>query len=110
MVRAGESVSIAADVSNDGGQEGSYTAALKINGEILSSKDIALQPGQSQQVIFTVSEIEPGQYAVQIGDLSGEFEALMWINWWLIGGLIAGVTLLAWYYGYYRRKRLRPPG
>jgi hypothetical protein len=110
MVRAGESARIAANVSNDGGQEGNYTAALKINGEIISSKDFALQPGQSQQVIFTVTEIEPGQYAVQIGDLSGEFEALIWVNWWLIGGLIAGVTLLAWYYGYYRRRHLRPPG
>jgi len=47
---------------------------------------------------------------VQIGDLSGEFETVLWTNWWLIGGLIAGVTLLAWYFGYYRRKHLRPPG
>jgi len=95
MFRKGESVSIAADVSNDGGQGGSYTAALKLNGEVLSSEDIALQPGQSQ---------------LQIGDLSGEFETLTWTNWWLIGGLIAGITLLAWYFGYYRRRHLRPPG
>ena len=110
MFRKGGNVSITADVSNDGGQGGSYTAALKLNGEVLSSKDIALQPGQSQQVIFTVTEIEPGQYVVQIGDLSGEFETLTWTNWWLIGGIIAGITLLAWYFGYYRRRHLRPPG
>ena len=110
MFRKGESVSITADVSNDGGQGGSYTAALKLNGEVLSSKDIALQPGQSQQVIFTVTEIEPGQYVVQVDNLSGEFESLTWTNWWLIGGLIAGVTLLAWYFGYYRKRHLGPPG
>ena len=111
MVRTGESVDIAADVSNDGGQEGSYSATLKINGEVLSSKNITLQPGQIQQVIFTVTEIKPGQYVVQIGDLSEEFETVVWTNWWLIGGIIAGTGVLVWLaWYYYRRRNLRPPG
>jgi hypothetical protein len=109
-VEAGESVTITANVINNGGAEGSYIARLELNGETLASQEISLQPGQSKQVVFVVTDNAPGQYSVQIGDLSGEFETLMWFNWWLIGGLIAGVTLLAWYYGYYRRRHLRPPG
>ena len=109
-VEAGESVTITANVINNGGVEGSYIARLELNGETLDSQEISLQPGQSKQVVFVVTDNTAGQYSVQIGDLSGEFETLMWINWWLIGGLIAGVTLLAWYFGYYRRRHLRPPG
>jgi len=109
-VEAGESVTITANVINNGGAEGSYIARLELNGETLASQEISLQPGQSKQVVFVVTDNAPGRYVVQIGDLSGEFESVSWTNWWLIGGLIAGVTLLAWYYGYYRRRHLRPPG
>ena len=112
VVRAGESATITASVSNDGGQEGSYIATLKINGQTQDAKEIALHPGQSQEVVFTVIENEPGHYVVQIDNLSGEFQTSMWTNWWLIGGITAGLALLgwlAWYYGYHRRKHLRPP-
>ena len=50
----------------------------------------------------------PGRHTIQMGDLRGEFETLVWVNWWLIGGLIAAFGLLiwlAWYYGYRRRRR-----
>ena len=63
-------------------------------------------------VPFTVFGNETGHYVVQVDNLSGEFQALVWVNWWLIGGLITAFALLgwlAWYYGYYRRKHLRPP-
>ena len=110
MVRTAKSVTISTEIGNDGGQEGSYVADLKINGQTQDTKNITLRPGQSREVIFTVTENKPGHYVVQIGDLSGEFQTLVWTNWWLIGGLIAALTLLAWltwYYGYYRQKHPR---
>ena len=108
MVRTGESVTITANVGNDGGQQGSYVADLKINDTTQATKEIALLPGQSQEVLFTVSDNIPGHHTIQMGDLRGEFETLVWVNWWLIGGLIAAFGLLiwlAWYYGYRRRRR-----
>jgi hypothetical protein len=45
---------------------------------------------------------------VQVEDLSGEFQSVVWVNWWLFGGLIAVLALLiwlGWYYGYRRRRR-----
>ncbi len=110
VVRMGESVTITVNVGNDGGQEGSYVANLNINGQTQDTKEITLHPGQGQELVFTTIENEPGHYVVQIGDLSGEFTTLLWVNWWLIGGLIAAFALLgwlAWYYGYYRRKHSR---
>jgi len=110
MVRTGESVTLSADVGNDGGQGGVYLADLKINGGTYKTEEITLGPGERQQITFTVSGNEPGRYIVQIGGWSGEFQTSVWINWWLIGGLASAIALLswvAWYYGYYRKRRFQ---
>jgi hypothetical protein len=107
VVREGGNVTVTANLGNDGGQEGSYLANLKINGQTYDTKAIFLSPGQSQTIDFRILDNEPGRYIVQIGDLGGEFQASVWVNWWLIGGLTAAFILLvwaAWYYGYYRRR------
>jgi len=109
-VSAGRSVTVTTNVGNDGGQEGSYVANLKINGQTWDTKEITLSPGQSQAVDFSVLDNEPGHYVVEIGGLSGEFQTSVWVNWWLIAGLTAAFILLvwvAWYYGYYRKRHLK---
>jgi hypothetical protein len=47
MVIKGEGVTVTAKLGNDGGQEGSYVADLKINGNIRGTKEITLSPGQT---------------------------------------------------------------
>jgi hypothetical protein len=109
VVREGGSVTVTANVDNDGGQEGRYVANLMLDGQILDTQEITLSPGQSQTVVFHILDNEPGRYVVQIAGLSGEFQTTVWTNWWLIGGLTAAFILLvwvAWYYGY-RRRRLK---
>ena len=113
LLKIGEEVTINVDVTNSGGEEGRYEAILKVNGVITATEDVTLGAGQSAKVIFTVADSKPGHYAVQLGDLSGEFQSLSWFNWWLTGGLAAGFILLvwlAWYYGYYRRRHLKAEG
>ena len=110
VVSAGRSVTVTTNVGNDGGQEGSYVANLKINGQTWDTKGITLGPGQSQAVDFSIRGNEPGHYVVEIGGLSGEFQTSVWVNWWLIAGLTAAFILLvwvAWYYGYYRKRHLK---
>jgi hypothetical protein len=97
MSRTGEEVVITVDVTNDGGQRGSYAAILMINGVTRETKEISLDPGQTQTVLFKVSDNEAGRYTVQIGDLTGEFISEFWINWWLDLGLIAVIILLFWF-------------
>ena len=107
VISTGESVTVTTNVGNDGGQEGSYVANLKINGQTQDTKEITLSPGQSQGIGFSILDNEPGHYVVEIGGLSGEFQTSVWVNWWLIAGLTAAFILLvwvAWYYGYYRRR------
>ena len=111
-VKAGEEVTITVDVANNGGQEGSYSALLKINGVTQTTKEITLSAGQHQKITFTVTENEPGLYVVQIGDLTGEFQSVSWFNWWLSGGLAAALILLgllAWYYWYYKKEQKYAP-
>jgi hypothetical protein len=107
VVRKGGSVTVTSNVGNDGGQEGSYVANLNINGQTRGTEEITLSPEQSQTIVFSILDNEPGYYVVEIAGLSGEFHALVWINWWLIGGLTAAFILVvwvAWYYGYHRRR------
>jgi len=104
-IKVGENVIITVNVVNDGGQEGAYLVELKINGEIVDSEGVTLGAGQSEQVSFTLSGTEPGQYEVVISELSGEFTVLRTINWWLIGGIIAAIIILG-SLGWYFRRRL----
>jgi hypothetical protein len=107
VAATGEDVTITADVANDGGQEGTYTVELRINGETVDTTEVTLGAGQSQQVSFTLSGMDYGQYEVEVAELSGEFSVSQSINWWLIIGIIVGVGLITWgaIWGTRRRSR-----
>ncbi|MCK4403383.1 MAG: hypothetical protein KAV98_06410, partial [Dehalococcoidia bacterium] len=96
VTRTGESVTITANVANDGGQEGTYIVELKINRETVDAKEVTLGAGQSQRVSFTLSGMDYGRYEVEVAGLSGEFTASRIINWWLIIGIIAAIGLITW--------------
>ena len=101
----GEDITITANVANNGGQEGTYTAELKLNGKTVDTKEVTLAAGQSQQVSFTVSGMDYGQYEVEVAGLSGEFTVSRSINWWLIIGIILAVGLITWAAIWWRKRR-----
>ena len=103
--RTGESFTITANIANDGGQEGTYTVELKLNGETVDTTTVTLGAGQSQQVSFILSGMDYGQYQVEVAGLSGEFTVSRTINWWLIIGIIVAIGLIAWGVIWGRRKR-----
>jgi len=107
LTKTGESITINANVVNDGGQGGTYVVELKLNGEAVDTKILTLSAGQSQQVSFTVSGLDYGQYDVEVAGLSGEFTTSQTVNWWLIVGLVVAfiviLALIAW--GIRRRHR-----
>jgi len=106
----GEDVTITANVVNNGGEEGTYIAELKLNGETIDTKEVTLATGQSQQVRFTLSGMRHGQYAVEVAGLNGEFTVSRTINWLSILGIILGVGLITWavIWGRKRRKTASP--
>jgi uncharacterized repeat protein (TIGR01451 family) len=107
VTRTGKDATITANVANDGEREGTYIVELKINGETVDAKEVTLDAGQSQQVSFTLSGMDYGQYEVEVAELSGEFDIFRSINWWLIIGIIAAVGLITWgvIWGRSRRKK-----
>jgi uncharacterized repeat protein (TIGR01451 family) len=109
VTKTGESATITASIANDGGQEGSYTVELKINGETVDSKVVTLGVGQSEQVSFTLSGLDYGQYEVEVAGLSGAFTATRTINWWLIIIIIIAVGLISWgvVWGIRRRRAVQ---
>lgn len=110
-VEIGETVNITVLVANTGGQSGSYQVILKINsvaeagGEVASmaeaDREVAISASASKQVSFTTSKDTPGLYLVEVNGLTGSFEVNQPlspaepINWWLIGGIIAAVAIVA---------------
>jgi hypothetical protein len=106
VTRTGESVTIAANIANDGGQSGTYTAELRLNGETVDTQTVTVGAGQSQEVSFTRSGLNYGRYEVEVAGLSGEFTASRTITWWLIIVIIAAIGLISWgvVWGMGRRK------
>jgi hypothetical protein len=72
--KAGEKVTVSAEVKNTGGSEGSYTAELKVNGVTEDSQNLTIPAGASVGVTFSVSKDTPGVYQVTLGNLTAQFE------------------------------------
>jgi hypothetical protein len=107
VTKIGKSATITASVANDGGQEGTYTIELKLDGETVDAETITLGAGQDQQVSFTVCGLDYRQYEVEVAGLSGELTTSRTIAWWLIILLIVAFGLIIWGVVWGRRRRRR---
>ncbi len=116
-VDIGGTVSISVNVANTGELTGTYTVTLKINGEVVETKELTLAGGASKTVTFITSKDKAGSYSVDVNGIAGSFKVKEAappvkpppkpINWWLIGGIIAGVLLvgfLIWWFAAPRRE------
>lgn len=112
-VKVDEVVTIRVLVANTGDEPGSWVATLKINGEVEATKYVTLAAGTSKPVSFAIIKDTPGTYSVAVSGLIGSFvikemvvppiaptvptvPPVTPINWWLIGGIIAGLIALGW--------------
>jgi hypothetical protein len=107
-VETGQTVKISVTVTNSGGSAGSYALILRIDGVDEEIKEITLEASTSGTVSFSTSQQLAGTYAVEVNGLTGSFEVKQPqptapveppaptepFNWWLIGGIIAGVVIL----------------
>jgi hypothetical protein len=105
VTKTGQSVIITFNLANDGGQEGTYTVVLKLNGQIVDTNTVTLAAEQSKPVTFTRSGLDYGDYDVEVAGLSDTFTASRIINWWLIIGIIVGLGLIIWGVLWGRRRR-----
>ena len=90
-VSPGQSVDIAASVTNKGAANGDAKLTLYVNGEAVESKGVTVAGGQTAPVHFYVSRNEPGTYSVSVNSVpAGSFTVDMFTgNDNLIYGIMA---------------------
>ena len=73
---SGERVTITAKISNIGGELGVYLATLKIDGVEEAMERATVSAGDTDEVVFTLTEPNPGVYQIELDGLSGALEVL----------------------------------
>lgn len=73
-LKVGEEVEISVKVSNSGGSAGSYNVTLKINGEVIDSRQVTLDSGESTIVTFRFKPEVQGTFTVEIDGLKSSFQ------------------------------------
>jgi hypothetical protein len=104
VTKTGGSVTVTANIANDGGQEGSYDVMLKLNGQTVDTRTVTIAAGEGKQVSFTQSGLEYGEYDVEVAGLTGEFTASRTVAWWLIILIIVAIGLIIWGIVWRRRR------
>jgi PGF-pre-PGF domain-containing protein len=69
-VTVGETVTVTAEVSNDGSGEGTYTTEFVVDGEVVKRQDVTVSAGETETVTFEYTPSETGEYSVAISDES----------------------------------------
>jgi len=81
-VRVGEDMTIKIDVTNIGEKNGHAKINLRINGEIVDRKEVALNVGETKTVEFRYVNNEPGTYTVEVNGKTSEYEVRKGWEWW----------------------------
>jgi hypothetical protein len=76
QVLPGQEVHVSANICNQGGEAGTRTATLAVNGVAEQSQSVTVSPGACQQVAFALSRAVPGTYDVSIDGMQGQFTVL----------------------------------
>ena len=90
----GEQVTVSVRVANNGTASDNQTIILKLNDKNEAQKALALEPGKSQVVTFSLSKSEPGTYRVAISNLTASFEVKAGTAPALVAGLSWPVLII----------------
>ncbi|MEE6210263.1 CARDB domain-containing protein [Salarchaeum sp. III] len=63
----GETTAVSVDVTNEGGADGSFTAALLRSGRALDTTDLSVAPGETATATVSATFDEAGQYTLTYG-------------------------------------------
>ncbi|UCB42711.1 MAG: hypothetical protein JSV77_09700, partial [Dehalococcoidales bacterium] len=106
----GESVAIRVMITNTSSEQDKCRVSLKKDNILVETKEVTLDGGASQPVIFTILKETAASYTVEIRGPAGVFTAedtplsipqvptptppTATLNWWLIGGSIAAGIII----------------
>ncbi|SDJ98173.1 GH92 family glycosyl hydrolase [Sediminibacillus albus] len=71
-----EDATVSVKVKNIGLMEGEKQIDISLDGELLESKTVALEPDETERVTFTIPNVPAGIHQVQVNDLSTVLHAL----------------------------------
>jgi len=74
-ILTGRELLVTGVVRNTGSERGIAKVELSLDGDVVSSQEVALLPGESKPVKFFVSVPREGTYTVGMGNLTASFEA-----------------------------------
>ncbi len=69
----GQNVEISVIVKNTGQSAGSYEVKLNVNGTVIETKNVMLDGGEEQNLMFTLSADEAGEKLIDVNGLTGQF-------------------------------------
>jgi hypothetical protein len=70
---AGQEVTISTAVTNAGGSPGTYTVSFKLNGTLSENREVNLDSGKSENLVFKTKSDKPGTYAIEVNGKTGQF-------------------------------------
>ncbi|MFC1987564.1 hypothetical protein ACFLVH_03355 [Chloroflexota bacterium] len=76
QVQPGQPVTISLTVTNSGSTTGTYELQTRIDGAIITVKEITLDPASSQTVSFEVFNLIAGEHQIEIAGLTRQFSIL----------------------------------
>ncbi len=76
-VMVGSSVKVTVEVANTGDAAGSHSVTLRLNGEVVETREVSLEAGGTAQVAFSLTPQEQGVYQVEVDALQGSFTATL---------------------------------
>ncbi len=70
ITQLGESANVTIRVTNAGELDGTYLAELKVNGQILDTRNVELSGGETTTIAFQVTENAQGNYTIGVGNVT----------------------------------------
>ena len=109
-VKSGEKVNITSQITNIGDVTGTDAIVLKINNQVEATQDVTLTGGENNTVTFTTSGNLPGNYAVDVAGLNGNFTVTTstitpWFWLVVMGVIVLAGVMLGWLIILLRRKK-----
>lgn len=101
VIKAGDIATVSAAVKNTGDEKADFILTLKIDNQVVDTKDISLAAGASENVEFTFTATTPGAHRAELNGTAIDFTvkgASFWSifpTWlWIVIGVIIGLLLL----------------
>jgi hypothetical protein len=113
LTHPGDVVVIRAQLANTGGLSGESVVRIKITGLLDTTRLVKIAPGQTEEVKISVVAVSPGDYDVEIGNLSGTFKLIASPEepgeflYWLYIAVVAIILLFFITFLFLRRKHLQ---